>query len=92
VSDDVTDQGRDLTGDDWQAITVALVARLLPHGGEVCIVPEDFVAVAGKVLSVKMEIGTEAQASITLSLKGLKGPRVVVGEAVRAAVRKGRLQ
>ena len=52
MSDDVTDQGRDLTGDDWQAITVALVARLLPHGGEVCIVPEDFVAVAGKVLSV----------------------------------------
>ena len=84
----VSDECPDLTRDDWQAITVALVARLLPHGGEVCVTAEDFVAVAGKVLSVKMEIGTEAQASITLSLEG---PRIEVAQAVGRAL-KGRLQ
>jgi hypothetical protein len=84
-----TDVGSDLTAGDWHAIVVALVARLLPHGGEVCVVPEDFMAVADRVLSVKVEMGSEAQASITLSLEA---PRLVVGEAVSRALGKGRLQ
>ena len=85
----VTDVGIDLTASDWQAIVVALLARLLQHGGEVCVVPEDFLAVADRVLSVKVEMGSEAQASITFRLES---PRLVVGEAVSRALGKGRLQ
>lgn len=85
----VTDVGSDLTAEDWHAIVVVLVARLLPHGGEMCVVPEDFLAVADKVLSIKIEMGGEAQASITFRLES---PRLVVGEAVSRALGKGRLQ